>query len=109
MVETEIFVPNSFGFMLPATAVQIDSDMVVEITVEYGQNAADRKDLTANVWARQANGTQIDFLLPLHLPVMQGETAQGQIDRIFSALNGNSMFTARLHDYITEQLERQGE
>ena len=96
IVETEISMINCFAFKLPATALQVDSGMVVEIMVEFGENAADQNDLTANVWARQENGVQMDFLVSLHLPARQKEPLREQLRRIFSALNENRTFQGRL-------------
>ena len=56
LVETEISMLNTFSFRLPATALQIDSRMIVDIIVEYGQSADDENGLTGNVWARREGG-----------------------------------------------------
>lgn len=105
IVETEISMINCFAFKLPATALQVDSGMVVEIMVEFGENAADQNDLTANVWARQENGVQMDFLVSLHLPARQKEPLREQLRRIFSALNENRTFQGRLLSFVTAQLK----
>lgn len=105
IVETEISMINCFAFKLPATALQVDSGMVVEIIVEFGENAADQNDLTANVWARQENGVQMDFLVSLHLPARQKEPLREQLRRIFSALNENRTFQGRLLSFVTAQLK----
>lgn len=105
IVETEISMINCFAFKLPATALQVDSGMVVEIMVEFGENAADQNDLTANVWARQENGVQMDFLVSLHLPARQKEPLREQLRHIFSALNENRTFQGRLLSFVTAQLK----
>ena len=105
IVETEISMINCFAFKLPATALQVDSGMVVEIMVEFGENAADQNDLTANVWARQENGVQMDFLVSLPLPARQKEPLREQLRRIFSALNENRTFQGRLLSFVTAQLK----
>ena len=50
---------NSFGyftFLLPVSAaLGIDSDKILEISVDYGA-ALDGDQLTANAWAREQNG-----------------------------------------------------
>ena len=97
---------NCFAFKLPATAVQIDSDMVVELLVEYGENAADQDDLTANVWARPENGMTNAFLMTVHLPAKQDEPLHEQMNRVFSALSGNRTFTTALRGFIQEQLNQ---
>ena len=106
MVMTEISVLNCFAFKLPATAVQIDSDMVVELLVEYGENAADQDDLTANVWARPENGMTNAFLMTVHLPAKQDEPLHEQMNRVFSALSGNRTFSTALRGFIQEQLNQ---
>ena len=73
--------------------------------VEFGENAADQNDLTANVWARQENGVQMDFLVSLHLPARQKEPLREQLRRIFSALNENRTFQGRLLSFVTAQLK----
>lgn len=108
MVMTEVSVLNCFAFKLPATAVQIDSDMVVELSVEYGENAADRNDLTANVWARPENGTTNTFLMPVHLPAKRDEPLREQMSRVFSSLSGNGTFVTALRGFIQEQLKQDG-
>lgn len=52
IVETEISMLNSFSFRLPATDLQIDSQMIVDVIVEYGESAAETDELVGNVWAR---------------------------------------------------------
>lgn len=104
-VMTEISMLNCFAFSLPATALQIDSPMMVEISVEFGVNAADQNELTANIWARQERGKTIRFLMSIHLPTKQGEAPREQARRFFAALSGNQAFTAKLFDFVTEQLE----
>lgn len=108
MVMTEVSILNCFAFKLPATAVQIDSGMVVELSVEYGENAADQNDLTANVWARPENGTTYDFLMTVHLPAKQDEPLREQMNRVFSALSGNDVFATALRGFVQRQLEQDG-
>ena len=104
LVETEISMLNSFAFRLPATALQIDSEMMVEVTVEYGENSADRGELGANIWAKQADGVISRFLMPIHLPAKQDESHREQVKRIFAALNENERFKMRLYDFVAAQL-----
>lgn len=103
-VETEISRLNTFAFKLPATALQIDSDMVIDILVEYGESAASRDELLANVWAKQVDGVTIRFLMPLRLPGRPDETHREQVSRIFGALNDNGAFKAKLFDFALRQL-----
>lgn len=105
LVETEISTLNCFTFTLPATALQIDSDMMTEIIVNYGRNSAVQSELTANVWAKRNNGVTVDFLMPLHLPAKEGEPLREQVRRIFSALSMNDTFKAQLYDFISKQLK----
>lgn len=105
LVETQISTLNCFAFTLPATALQIDSGMMTEIIVHYGQSSTRQDELTANVWAKRDNGVTIDFLMPLHLPAKEDEPPQEQVGRIFAALNMNGTFKTRLFDFISKQLE----
>lgn len=105
LVETEISMLNSFTFKLPATALQIDSGMMVDVLVEYGESSADRDELIANVWAKQAGGVTVRFLMPVHLPAKPDEPLREQVSRIFAALNENGTFKTKLHDFVLNQLE----
>ena len=88
--DAEISMLSSFSFRLPATALQINSRMVVDVIVEYGENPADRSELAGNVWARQEGGMTSSFLMSIHLPAKQGETPKEQVNRIFATLNNDS-------------------
>lgn len=103
LVETEISMLNSFSFRLPATALQIDSQMIVDIIVEYGQSADDENELTGNVWARREGGRSAAFLMSVHLPAKPDEAPKEQVDRVFGALNDNGEFNSKLFDFIKEQ------
>ncbi len=104
LVETEISMLSSFSFRLPATALQIDSQMIVDIIVEYGESSADRNELVGNVWARQEGGLTTNFLMSVHLPAKQGETPKEQVNRVFAALNDNDSFKVKLFDFVTGQM-----
>lgn len=104
IVVTEISILNAFAFKIPVTALQIDSGMVIEVSVEFGENAADPNDLTANLWARQENGTGIGYLTSVHLPMKQDEPVSDQINRIFSSLSENETFKAKLYGFVIDQL-----
>lgn len=105
MVETEISMLNAFAFKLPATALQIDNDMMVDIIVNYGESSDDRDELCANVWAKWADGVTISFLMPVHLPAREGESARERVNRIFAVLNENETFKARLFHFVARQLK----
>lgn len=105
LVETEISILNSFAFKLPATALQIDSNMMVEVLVEYGESSADRQELIANVWARQVRGGISRFLMPVRLPAKQDESQREQVNRIFAALNENGTFKVKLYDFVAARLQ----
>ena len=94
---------SSFSFRLPATALRINSTVIVDVVVEYGENPADRTELAGNAWARQEGGTTSSFLMAVHLPARQGEAPKEQVDRVFAALNGNEMFKMKLADFIMAQ------
>lgn len=103
LVETEISMFSTFAFRLPATALRIDSKMIVDIAVEYGESSTDRNELIGNVWARQEGGTTSSFLMAVHLPIKQGEAPKEQVNRIFASLNGDDAFRTRLFDFIVQQ------
>lgn len=103
--EAELSMLSSFSFRLPATALHIDSRMVVDVVVEYGENPADRSELAGNAWARQEGGLTSSFLMSVHLPAKQGETSREQVDRIYALLSGNASFKAKLSDFITAQMD----
>lgn len=105
LVETEISMLNSFAFKLPATALQIDSGMMVDVLVEYGESSADRSELIANVWARLVGGGTSQFLLPVRLPARAGEARRDQVNRIFGALNENGTFKVKLYDFVAARLQ----
>lgn len=105
LVETEISMLNSFAFKLPATALQIDSGMMVEVLVEYGESSADRQELIANVWARQVRGGTSRFLMPVRLPAKKDESRRDQVNRVFAALNENGAFKVKLYDFVSAQLQ----
>ena len=102
--DAEISMLSSFSFRLPATALHINSGLIADIVVEYGENPADRTELAGNVWARQEGGMTSSFLMSVHLPVKQGELPKEQVDRIFASLNSNSTFRAKLSVFFREQL-----
>ncbi len=105
-VMTEILLSSCFSFKLPAAALRIDDPMVVEISVDYGEDTR-RNELAGNVWARQENGKTMEFLMSVYLPVRPDETPQEQVGRIFSALNGNERFRTALSSFISERLKCQ--
>ena len=84
--DTEISMLNSFSFRVPATALHINSTMIVDVVVEYGENPADRTELAGNTWARQEGGTTNSFLMAVHLPPKQGGTGEKQGGRQISPL-----------------------
>lgn len=108
LVETEISMLNSFAFKLPATALQIDSGMMVEVLVEYGESSANRQELIGNVWVRQVRGGTSRFLMPVRLPAREDEPRRDQVNRIFAALNENAAFKVKLYDFVSAQLQLQG-
>lgn len=103
-VETEISMINTFTFKLPATALQINSGMVVEVLVEYGESAADGSELLANVWAKEDDGVTARFLMPVRLSMKREEPPREQVNRIFAALNENEVFKTLLYRFVARQL-----
>ena len=102
--DAEISMFSSFSFRLPATALQINSGMIIDVIVEYGENPADRDELAGNVWARQEGGLTTNFLMSVHLPAKQGEAPKEQVTRVFAALNDNDSFKVKLFDFVTGQM-----
>lgn len=102
--DAEISMLSSFSFRLPATALKINSGMILDVIVEYGENPADRTELAGNVWARQEGGITSSYLMSVHLPAKQSETPKEQVDRIFASLNESGTFRAKLTDFISEQI-----
>lgn len=107
--DAEISMFSSFSFRLPATALQINSGMILDVIVEYGENPADRDELAGNVWARQEGGLTTNFLMSVHLPAKQGEMAGEQVNRIFASLNENKTFRENLYHFVVQQLENSEE
>lgn len=105
--DAEISMLSSFSFRLPATALHINSGMIVDVIVEYGENPADRTELAGNLWARREGGLTTSFLMSIHLPAKQGEMPDEQVNRIFVSLNENDTFKAKLRDFVAEQLEQE--
>ena len=103
--DAEISMLSSFSFRLPATALRINSTVIVDVVVEYGENPADKSELAGNVWARQEGGMTSNYLMSVHLPIKQGETPKEQVDRIFAALNSSGAFQSQLSQFILEQLD----
>ena len=103
--DTEFSMFSSFSFRLPATALQIDSGMIVDIAVEYGENPANRSELVGNAWVRQEGGRSAAFLMSVHLPVKPDETPKEQVNRFFAALNDSDSFKRTLSDFVTRQME----
>lgn len=103
--DTEFSMFSSFSFRVPATALRIDSRMIVDIAVEYGEDPANRSELVGNVWARQEGGRSAAFLMSVHLPAKEGEAPQEQANRVFEALSDNGEFNERLVDFIKEHLK----
>lgn len=106
--DAEISMLSSFSFRLPATALRINSTVIVDVVVEYGENPADRTELAGNVWARQEGGTTSSYLMSVHLPAERNEPPKEQVDRIFASLNGSGIFKAKLADFISGQLPHNG-
>lgn len=102
--DAEISMLSSFSFRLPATALHIDSGMIVDVIVEYGENPANRTELAGNAWARPEGGLTTSFLMSVHLPAKQGESPKEQVDRIFASLNANSIFKEKLSGFVKEQM-----
>lgn len=106
-VVTQLSMLNCFMFQLPATALQIDSDLIIDIIVEFGVSEAVQGSLAANVWAKPSGGVNIAFLMPLILPSKRDESHERQMERIFSALSGHELFYTCLFDFVSKQLKHE--
>lgn len=101
IVKTHIEEINCFKFKLPATALQIDSRMILEIVVEHGISPGNQEMVVANVWARPAGGVRSGFLLPLQLSAIPDEPVLERAERITAELNESDLFMEQLHKFIT--------
>lgn len=100
VVETDIKLVNTLSFQLPATAFEVDSDLIIEIAVEYGENPSNKQELIANAWAREAGGVISGFIAPVHLPIMKNEQPMDQAVRIVSALNESEIFQKQVTEFV---------
>lgn len=107
-IDTEISMLSSFSFRLPATALQFNSTMIMDILVEYGESSADRDELAGNVWVREEGGRTVTYLMSVHMPAGDAKTPKEQVNRIFGALNDNDEFKTLLFHFVKEQLEKDG-
>ena len=92
--ETRINRINYFSFLLPATALGIDSDLIIEISVDYG-DSQDKTKVTANSWAREKSSLIKGFITTVHVSPGDNED-----ERIFNKLNASQEFKATLVDFI---------
>ena len=99
-VETDINLINTLSFRLPATALGINNDLLIEIVVEYGENPSNTKDLIANAWAREVGGVISGFITSVHLAARKNEQPMDQATRIVSALNESNIFQEQLSEFI---------
>lgn len=98
--ETEIKLISYFTFLLTASALGMESDMVIEISVDYGA-AQSGDQIIANAWAREQNGVIKGFIYTVH--VAPGKNEQ---ERIFEALNNCEAFLSNLTQFVA-MLDRQ--
>ena len=101
VVETDIEGIDCFKFKLPATALQIDSRMILEIVVEHGINPNDQDTVVANIWARSVGGVLSGFLMPLQMPAIPNEPVMDRAGRITAELNESGLFMEQLHKFIS--------
>lgn len=92
--ETQINSINYFTFLLTASALGLEDDMVLEISVDYGP-ALDGKQIAANAWARERDGAVKGFIWTVYVP--PGENEQ---ERIFERLNKSDEFLSNLTSFI---------
>lgn len=101
LVETNIEQIDCFIFKLPVTALQIDSDMIMEIVVEHGISPANQNMIIANIWARPVGGVLSGFLMPLHVQFIPNEPFLERAERITAALNESDLFMEQLYKFVT--------
>ena len=99
-VETDLNIINALSFRLPATAVGIDSNKIMEIVVEYGENPTNTSDLIANAGAREVGAVIRGFIDSVHLPVQKDEPPMEQAERILAALNESETFQEQLSEFV---------
>lgn len=104
VVETNIEEIDCFKFKLPATALQIDSRMILEIVVEHGISPGNQEMVVANVWARPVGGVLSGFLMPLHIPAIPDEPVLERAGHITAELNKSELFMEQLHKFIAMML-----
>lgn len=100
IVETDIEGIDCFKFKLPATALQIDSRMIMEIVVEHGISPDAQDTVVANIWARPVGGVLSGFLMPLQILAIPNEPVMERAGRITAALNESDLFLEQLHKFI---------
>ena len=105
-VETDLNIINALSFRLPATAVGIDSNKIMEIVVEYGENPTNTSDLIANAWAREVGAVISGFIASVHLPVQKNEPPMEQANRILAALNESETFEEQLSKFIAMLIKK---
>ena len=99
--EAEINSISYFTFLLPAAeALGLDSDKILEISVDYGL-APDGKQIAANAWAREQSGVIKGFIYTVHVPIGPDEQ-----ERILMELNGSEGFLSNLEQFVA-LLDRQ--
>lgn len=101
VVETDIEGIDCFKFKLPATALQIDSRMIMEVVVEHGISPNNQDAVVANVWARPMGGVLSGFLMPLQIPSIPNEPVMERAGRITAELNESGLFMEQLHKFIS--------
>ncbi len=99
--ETEINTMEYFTFLLTGTALGVESDFILEISVDYGV-ALDGSQITANAWARERNGVIKGFLQTVHVAL--GEDAP---IRIVEALNCDDLFLSNSVRFIAMLQQQQ--
>ena len=97
--QAEIRSIGYFTFILTAPAVGVESDLILEISVDYG-TTQDGSHLVANAWARERNGMIKCFIHTVHV-----ELGDEEPERILAALNEDEGFLSTLRQFIV-MLER---
>ncbi len=97
--KTEINSIEYFTFLLTGTALGVESDIVLEISVDYG-SALDSNQIIANAWARERSGVIKGFI-----QTVQVDCGEDVPMRIVEKLNSDDLFLSNAVQFIA-MLER---
>lgn len=100
LFETRINIYDFFTFELSASALGMDADIVVEISVEYSELQEDPNMVGAFVWARKAGASIKGMVHALRVPKHHNRDAQNEA--IVEMLNQSDDFQKTLCEFIAK-------